>query len=143
MKETAEVTTQLTYEEISSQLDDLPDVTVRADTAKEAVNKLADKLFAALAKGHSYTQLAQLLKQWGISLAESTLKGYLVEIKRDRLKAERKAKREAKKLAHSSEDESANSLTQTALSSEKPRASSTTTNSNYTDNGFALMPDEL
>ncbi|MDX2211674.1 MAG: type I secretion C-terminal target domain-containing protein [Oculatellaceae cyanobacterium bins.114] len=49
---------------------------------KEAVHQLQDSLEAALVKGYSYEELADLLQQEGIPISSSSLKNYLASTRR-------------------------------------------------------------
>ncbi len=60
-----------------ASLQDLPAGKQELLSLQEAIYQLRAPLKAALTKGYSYSELAGLLQQKGISISESTLKNYL------------------------------------------------------------------
>jgi hypothetical protein len=115
-------------EQAASFLEELPDKPKEDLSLREAVGQMQDSLKAALAKGYSYEELAQMLGNQGIQISAFTLKNYVPSGKRSLTKGKpRKNKKdEAETMA---EIEELNLPTEEAPAEAKPargrRASAT------------------
>lgn len=81
-------------EQAASFLEELPDKPKEDLSLREAVGQMQDSLKAALAKGYSYEELAQMLGNQGIQISAFTLKNYVPSGKRSITKGKpRKSKK--------------------------------------------------
>ncbi len=69
-------------EQATTLLEDLPEKPKENLSLREAVKQMQDSLKAALAKGYSYEELAQMLAKQGIQISAFTLKNYVPSGKR-------------------------------------------------------------
>lgn len=82
-------------EQAASFLEELPDKPKEDLSLREAVGQMQDSLKAALAKGYSYEELAQMLGNQGIQISAFTLKNYVPSGKRSITKGKpRKSKKD-------------------------------------------------
>ena len=80
-------------------LEELPEKPKEDLSLREAVGQMQDSLKAALAKGYSYEELAQMLAGQGIQISAFTLKNYVPSGKRST------AKGKPRKTKNAQEDE--------------------------------------
>jgi len=81
-------------EQAATFLEELPDKPKEDLSLREAVGQMQDSLKAALAKGYSYEELAQMLGNQGIQISAFTLKNYVPSGKRSITKGKtRKSKK--------------------------------------------------
>jgi len=73
-----------TISKTRASLQDLPEREKEPLSLQEVIYQLRAPLRAALAKGYSYSELANLLKQQGISISVSTLRNYLTSGERQK-----------------------------------------------------------
>ncbi|MDX2242444.1 MAG: hypothetical protein NW224_17295 [Leptolyngbyaceae cyanobacterium bins.302] len=69
-------------EQATVLLEELPEKPKEDLSLREAVGQMQDSLKAALAKGYSYEELAQMLAKQGIQISAFTLKNYVPSGKR-------------------------------------------------------------
>ena len=69
-------------EQATLLLEELPEKPRENLSLREAVKQMQDSLKAALAKGYSYEELAQMLAKQGIQISAFTLKNYVPSGKR-------------------------------------------------------------
>lgn len=69
-------------EQATILLEELPEKPRENLSLREAVKQMQDSLKAALAKGYSYEELAQMLAKQGIQISAFTLKNYVPSGKR-------------------------------------------------------------
>lgn len=93
-------------EQATVLLEELPEKPKEDLSLREAVGQMQDSLKAALAKGYSYEELAQMLGKQGIQISAFTLKNYVPSGKRSATKGKtRKTKKLDDAVAESVEPE--------------------------------------
>lgn len=70
-----------TITELRGMLAQLPEKPKRSLTARDAVAALAPEIQAARANGYGLADIAEMLKDRGLTLSASTLGGYLRELR--------------------------------------------------------------
>ncbi|NEQ28918.1 MAG: hypothetical protein F6K28_60225 [Microcoleus sp. SIO2G3] len=97
---------QKSVEQAGAFLAELPEKPKENLSLREAVAQLQDQIKAALAKGYSYEDVAQILGDRGIDISASTLKNYVPAGKRQATKdrsASKTGKRNSKPTEESSD----------------------------------------
>lgn len=82
-------------EQATVLLQELPEKPKEDLSLREAVGQMQDSLKAALSKGYSYEELAQMLAKQGIQISAFTLKNYVPSGKRSASKAKPRKSRKA------------------------------------------------
>lgn len=97
------IVSQESVEQAGAFLAELPEKPKENLSLREAVTQLQDQIKAALAKGYSYDDVANILRDRGIDISASTLKNYVPAGKRQATK-ERNASRTIKRNSKPSEE---------------------------------------
>ncbi|MBD1909850.1 MULTISPECIES: hypothetical protein [unclassified Leptolyngbya] len=75
--------TQNSIDEASAALEGLPEKPKTSWSLREAVNQLQGTINAALERGYSHQEVAEMLGEQGIRISPASLKSYLAAINRD------------------------------------------------------------
>jgi hypothetical protein len=93
--------TQNSIDEATTALNGLPEKPKTSWSLREAVNQLQGTINAALERGYSHQEVAEMLGEQGIRISPASLKSYLAAINRDAGTSTPKRRRSSKANASS------------------------------------------